>query len=115
MYPEQELAALAARKLAVQARIAVHRLECVNAAVIIARPLALVDRVWDYWRPFVPMLKAAGFPIGFMLLRRIFRHRDRSAVPARKRKGRIATLLGVLPLLLRGLRMMRAFARQSRI
>lgn len=62
MYPRGELNRLAARKALLQARIAVRRLECLQHAHGLARPVRLLDRAWALWRTIAPMAKLVGVP-----------------------------------------------------
>jgi hypothetical protein len=102
MYPSGELARLAQRKVILQARIAVRRWECASAAAELAKPIAVVDRGIELWRRFAPFIKLLGVPAGLLLLRRLRpgRNRKNDAAP-RKKRGKIAGLIGALPVILR--------------
>lgn len=67
MYPAEQLTELAAQKLAVRARIAAHRTECVGHAQNVARPIALYDRFAAQWRRISPYAKFAAIPLGLLL------------------------------------------------
>jgi hypothetical protein len=95
MYPAGELKRLADRKAIVQARIAVHRWECVAAAVELARPIAMVDRVRETWRTIAPFVKLASVPAAFFALR---------SATKRAGGGKLSKLTAALPLVLRTLR-----------
>ena len=102
MYPSGELAELARRKKILQARIALRRLECAVAAIELSRPLAMIDRALQTWRrisPFVKMLSLPGGLIFATLLRR------RGVKKKRGGRGKLATLMSLLPLILRGVKM----------
>lgn len=62
MYPRGELDRLALRKALLQARITVRRLECLQHAHALARPVRLVDRVWELWQRIGPIVKLVGLP-----------------------------------------------------
>lgn len=92
MLANRQLNALADRKLLLQARITVHRLECVMAGTRLAQPLALVDRVWGHWRRLSPWVKFLGVPLGILGVRKMTRASDGGTS-----KGKLAALLGLLP------------------
>lgn len=102
MYPRRELSELAARKALLQARIAVHRAQCLDAAEEIARPLALVDRGLALWRRVSPMVKLLTAPAGLLLTQWL----KRRAVGAGATKtGKFAAVMSALPMILRGVKM----------
>ena len=69
MYPQRELAQLAAHKAALRRNIALHRAECVAAAARVARPLAWLDRVVALWRRLSPLAAISLVPLGLLLKR----------------------------------------------
>ena len=106
MYPRRELAALAARKAIVQARIEVRRWECAQAAVELSRPIAMVDRGIDLWRRISPFVKLMGLPMAILGTRKALR----------MGRGKWSKLATMLPAILRGARIvmqMRAAARDG--
>jgi hypothetical protein len=105
MYPSGELTRLAQRKSVIQARIAVRRWETAAAVLDVARPIAYIDRAIELWRRVSPFLKFLAVPAGIMVTRMLTR-RKRPHAP--RRKGKIAMLLTVLPLIFRGLKMAKA-------
>ena len=104
MYPSGELGRLAQRKRILQARIAVRRLECAAAAIELARPIAYVDRGIELWHRVAPFFKFLAVP-GGLFLTRLLTGRRRAVRQGRRKGGRIAAILSVLPLILRGLKM----------
>lgn len=72
MYPRRELSELAARKAVVQARIAVHRSECVVAAAQIASSFGWVDRLNTQWRRLPSPLKTIGVPVALLFAKKMF-------------------------------------------
>ena len=96
MYPSGELAALAERKRALQARIDVRRWECAEAAAELARPLATLDRGLALWRRIAPTVKMFAVPLGWFVARFVMN---------RARRGKLSSVLSMLPLILRGARM----------
>lgn len=104
MYPAGDLTELAQRKAVLQARIAIRRLECVIAAREIARPLAQVDRGLELWRRISPLVKIFAVPAGLLLTRFIG---GRGGSPGRRRGGKLGALFSLLPLVLRGIEMVR--------
>lgn len=93
MHADRDLAALGARKALLQARIAVHRMECVMTGSRITRPLAAFDRLWSQWKRLSPWVKLVGVPAALLALRKLTRAPDGGMS-----KGKLATLLGVLPM-----------------
>jgi hypothetical protein len=69
MYPAGELDILLARKATLRRRIARHRLQCREDAMEIARPLALIERVFEAWKKIQPWVKLAGVPAALLLAR----------------------------------------------
>ena len=69
MYPQPELNRLAAHKLVLRRRIADHRAQCGFAADEVARPLAWLDRVVQFWRRLSPYAPYVAIPLGFVLKR----------------------------------------------
>jgi hypothetical protein len=69
MYPAGELNLLLARKAALRRRIASHRLQCMEDAMAIARPLALIERIFEAWKKIRPWVKLAGVPAALLLAR----------------------------------------------
>jgi hypothetical protein len=98
MFPNQELTDLAQRKALLQANIAHCRIECRAAAAELTRPLALVDRGFAIWRRISPAVKLFAIPAG-LLLGRFF---GRGRLTGGGRGGKFATVMSLLPLILRG-------------
>jgi len=71
MYPQRELARLAAHKAALRRNIALHRAECAAAAARVAQPLEWLDRVVAFWRRLSPLAVLAAVPLGFIVRRTI--------------------------------------------
>ena len=92
MLADRQLEQLANRKALLQARITVRRMECMLAGVQLARPLAFVDRITEGWKRLSPLVKYVGVPLGFMAARKFTKASDGGTS-----KGKLATLLGVLP------------------
>jgi hypothetical protein len=69
MYPTGELNVLLARKATLRRRIAVRRWQCVEDAQEIARPLAVIDRIYATWKKIRPWVKIAGVPAALLLAR----------------------------------------------
>lgn len=93
MYPQRELAALAARKALLQARVAVHRWECAQAMVELSRPISMVDRGIDMWRKISPFIKLLGIPASILGVRKIMRGSGGA--------GKISKLMGMMPIVVR--------------
>ncbi|MBL9213178.1 MAG: hypothetical protein JNL92_22135, partial [Opitutaceae bacterium] len=91
------------RKALLQANIALCRLECRAAAVQLTRPLALVDRGLALWRRVSPAAKLFAVPAGLLLSRFFGRAR-----PGGGRGGKLATAMSLLPLILRGAKLVLA-------
>ena len=75
MYPDQELIRLANHKLALRRRIMIHRAQCMEAAIHLARPLAWADRLLAVWRQISPLARLAAVPLGFLVQRKLFPRR----------------------------------------
>jgi len=95
MYADRQLAALGDRKALLQARIAVRRMECVMHGARIAAPLGAVDRLWLHWKRLSPWVKVVGVPAILLLARKLTRSSEGGTS-----KGKLAALLGALPLVL---------------
>lgn len=106
MYADRRLAELADRKLILQARIAVRRMECAVAATNLTPPVDFVDRMWLGWKQLSPIVKMIGVPIGFLTVRRLT-----GLIRGGVGKGVFATILGALPMILE---VVKAFREQSR-
>jgi hypothetical protein len=104
MFPNEQLTDLSRRKALLQAHIGLCRVECRATAADLARPLALVDRGVEFWRRISPFTKLAALPAGLLLSR--FLGRGRPA--GRGRGGKFATLMSLLPLVVRGARLLGA-------
>jgi hypothetical protein len=91
MYPERELRRLAARKAVLTARIALRRLECIDAASRALRPIRWLDLARETLARFRPIAVLASVPM---------------AILAAHSKSRIFKLLGpvirLAPLLFSG-------------
>ncbi len=109
MFADEQLVELAERKLRVQTRITLRRMECVATATELARPVALADRAWELWKQFSPMLKVVGFPLGLLALRTVF-GRPRRPAGDGKGKGWLGVLLAALPIVLQVMHSFRASA-----
>jgi hypothetical protein len=103
MYPSGELARLADRKVLLQARIAVRRLECVAAAIEVCKPIGAIDRGLAVWHRISPFLKVVGVPLALMVARIL--SRKRKGKPTGKSK--FAAVLTALPLIMRGINMVK--------
>jgi hypothetical protein len=64
MYPEGELARLAADKAVLRARIAVRRAQCVARAQAALRPVIWLDDARDLWERMSPFAKLLLPPLG---------------------------------------------------
>jgi hypothetical protein len=106
MYPTGALADLAARKRILQARIAVRRLECVEAAMVLSQPVATLDRGLAMWRKIAPFAKLLAIPGGIFLARSFQRRR---AAGRTAKRGKIAALFAALPLIMRGAKIVMQF------
>lgn len=95
MLAERKLAELARRKLLLEARIAVRRLECLEAGAQLAPPIAFVDRAWRLWLRLSPWVKALGVPLGALVAGKFAKPHGAAAGG-----GRLATLLGLLPVVI---------------
>jgi hypothetical protein len=73
MYPNRELTALAARKVALRQAIALRRDQCAAAAARATRPLEWMDRVLILWRQLPAAGRYAAIPLGWVVLRGILR------------------------------------------
>jgi hypothetical protein len=67
MFPDRPLTLLAARKVALQRNISVHRAQCAVAAARVARPLKALDRTLVLWRRSRPLARFAALPLGLLL------------------------------------------------
>jgi hypothetical protein len=73
MYPQRDLARLAAHKAYLRRGIAQRRRACVEYAVRAAQPLLWLDRVVAVARRLSPVLLLAALPVGAILRRTVFR------------------------------------------
>ena len=71
MYPQNELARLAAHKAALRRNIARRRVQCVEAAACVAQPLEWLDRVLVFWRQISPLALLAAIPLGWVVKRTV--------------------------------------------
>jgi hypothetical protein len=71
MYPSGELNLLGARKALVRVRIAEHRWQCIQAAGELSKPVEFLDRAWATWKKISPLMKMAGVPLTWMLVKRM--------------------------------------------
>jgi hypothetical protein len=69
MCPQPELIRLAARKATLRRDIAAHRAQCAEAAAVLARPLAWLDRARALVGRLSPLALGASVPLGFMVAR----------------------------------------------
>jgi len=72
MYPQRELAGLAAHKAALRRDIALRRAECAAAAARVAQPLEWLDRMVAFWRRLSPFAQFAVVPLGAFVTRAVF-------------------------------------------
>jgi hypothetical protein len=72
MYPDRELIGLALHRKILRRRIARRRSECVAAAATLARPIAWLDRVVDFWRKLSPLAQIALPSLGALAVRKVF-------------------------------------------
>ena len=73
MHPDRELIRLACCKTKLRHRIAAQRSECAQAAAVLVKPLAWLDRAVAFWRKLSPVAKFAAVPLGLMAQRTISR------------------------------------------
>ena len=66
MYPQPELARLAARKCALRASICKQRATCAEAAFRATQPLRWIDQLMALWRSIAPFALAAAVPLGLL-------------------------------------------------
>lgn len=104
MFPQEELNQLARRKALLQARIALCRIECRVAAAELARPIVLIDRGVEIWRKISPFAKLVAVPAGLLLGRAL----GRRPIPGGGHRGKLATIVSLLPLILRGAKLFAA-------
>ena len=108
MYPSGALAELAERKRLLRASIALRRSECQLAAADLARPIGWIDRGVELWHRFSPMLKILLVP-GAFAVGKILRGRAHGGNGAASRpRGKIATVMAALPLIMRGVKLVSA-------
>ncbi len=69
MYPRRELTRLGVHKAALRRRLARHRAECVEAAVVVTQPLQWLDQALALWRRVSPIAMIAAVPLGFLIKR----------------------------------------------
>jgi hypothetical protein len=74
MYPTRELTRLAADKAALRRAIALQRARCTEAAVRVAQPFELLDRMLLLWRRLSPLALCVG-PLGGLVARSVFPRR----------------------------------------
>ncbi|MEO7413518.1 MAG: hypothetical protein ABIZ81_09180 [Opitutaceae bacterium] len=72
MYPDGDLNALSAHKLALQRRIFFRREECVELSTRVAGPLKKADHFVAQWRRISPLAKVAAVPIALLFKRKLF-------------------------------------------
>ena len=72
MYPDRELNRLAVHKAALQRGIALRRVQCVGAALRLAQPLELLDRMQRLSRQLSLLASVAAVRLGFLILRTVF-------------------------------------------
>ena len=72
MYPQPELARLAARKAVLRRDIAFRRVQCAAAVARVAQPLEWLDRMLAIWRQFSPLARIAAVPMGLLVQRTVF-------------------------------------------
>lgn len=71
MYPSGELKELARRKEAVRDRLALHRLQYMEAGERLARPIHVIDTLVAQWRRISPFAKLAALPLGLLLKKKL--------------------------------------------
>jgi hypothetical protein len=106
MYPRRQLAALAARKALLQAKIEVRRLECAIAATELARPIGWVDRGIALWRRISPIVKALALPGALSLGWFLRKRKAASPSAAVPKPGKMAAIMAALPVVLEGVKLM---------
>jgi hypothetical protein len=102
MYPDGELARLAAYKAALRLRIGTRRVECTVAIAGVERPLIWVDRAIALWRRIGPFAKLAAIPAALLLKRALF-----------PRVGIFASLLKWAPMIFTAGRALSGLRRQA--
>lgn len=81
MYPQRELALVAARKNLLRKKIAQRRSQVADDFRRIAKPLAWLDRVVAWWRTIPTIAKLAAVPLGLVLMKRTFFRRQKMLAP----------------------------------
>ena len=66
MYPQPELARLAARKCALRTRIRSQRASCAEAVTRVTQPLRWLDELMALWRSLAPFAWASAIPLGLL-------------------------------------------------
>jgi hypothetical protein len=74
MYPQPELAQLAARKCALRGRIRSHRASFAEAATRVTQPLRRLDELTALWRNLVPLAWASAIPLGLLAIPALIPH-----------------------------------------
>jgi hypothetical protein len=69
MYPQRELAGLAARKAELRKNIALRRIQCAVDLTQVAKPLEWLDRAVALWRRIPPLAKLAALPVGLYVIK----------------------------------------------
>ncbi len=96
MYPQRELTQLAAHKVALRRDIALRRMQCVEAAVRVTKPLEWLERALAFWRRLAPLAQAAAMPLGLLA--------SRKALPRRKILGTVLRWGPLVLSVVRGIR-----------
>jgi hypothetical protein len=76
MYPQRELTRLAACKTVLRRNIALHRIQCAEAAAQLAQPLAWLDRALAFWRRHSPLAIVALVPLVLLIKRKLSSRRQ---------------------------------------
>jgi hypothetical protein len=72
MYPQIDLAILAARKERLRTRIRLRREECAIELDRAMRPVAWLEHAYAQWKSISPLVKFGAIPLGFLLKKKIF-------------------------------------------
>lgn len=80
------------------------------AGAQLAPPIALADRLWGHWRRLSPWVKLMGVPLGALAARKFVGARGGGLG-----KGKLATLAGVLPVVIEAWKAFREFRRGAKV
>ncbi|MES2692328.1 MAG: hypothetical protein V4773_02570 [Verrucomicrobiota bacterium] len=93
MSTRRKLDELKERKRLLEAKIALHRLECQLNGVQLAQPMAFVDRMHDKWTNISPWVKALGVPLGMLVMRQL---KSKSRAGGKSALGGAAGTMGTI-------------------